>query len=84
MAFSADGQSAETRPASGNTVVDTVGAGDAFTSVTILGLMLDWSLQQTLERAQAFASAVVGVRGATVQDRDFYRPFIEQWELSAS
>jgi fructokinase len=84
VAFSADGQRAETRPAAGNTVVDTVGAGDAFTSVTILGLMRDWPLQQTLERAQAFASAVVGVRGATVQDRKFYRPFLEQWELSAS
>lgn len=84
VAFSSDGRSAETRPAPGHSVVDTVGAGDAFTSVTVLGLTLDWPLRQTLERAQAFASAVVGVRGATVQDRNFYRPFIEQWELSTS
>jgi fructokinase len=84
VAFSSDGQSAATRPGSGNTVVDTVGAGDAFTSVTILGLLRDWPLQQTLDRAQTFASAVVGVRGATVQDRDFYRPFIDQWELPAA
>ncbi len=75
---------AETRPASGNSVVDTVGAGDAFTSVIILGLVRGWPLQQTLDRAQAFASAVVGVRGATVQDPGFYRPFIDQWELPAS
>jgi len=84
IAFSADGQRAETRPASGNSVVDTVGAGDAFTSVIILGLVRGWPLQQTLDRAQAFASAVVGVRGATVQDPGFYRPFIDQWELPAS
>jgi len=84
VAFCADGQTAETRPAAGNSVVDTVGAGDAFTSVIILGLTRDWPLALTLERAQAFASAVVGVRGATVQDRTFYRPFIEQWELPAS
>jgi len=84
VAFSADGQTAETRPAAGNSVVDTVGAGDAFTSVIILGLTRDWPLALTLERAQAFASAVVGVRGATVQDRAFYQPFIEQWELPAS
>jgi fructokinase len=84
VAFSADGQRAETRPASGNAVVDTVGAGDAFTSVIILGLMRDWPLQQTLDRAQAFASAVVGVRGATIQDRNFYRPFIEQWGLAGA
>jgi fructokinase len=84
VAFSSDGQSAATRPGSDNRVVDTVGAGDAFTSVIILGLLRDWPLQQTLDRAQAFASAVVGVRGATVQDRDFYRPFIEQWGLAAA
>ena len=84
VAFSSDGQSAATRPGSGNAVVDTVGAGDAFTSVIILGLMRDWRLQQTLDRAQAFASAVVGVRGATVQDLNFYRPFIEQWGLSGA
>lgn len=83
-AFSSDGSSVETRPALRNRVVDTVGAGDAFTSVSILGLTLDWSLQQTLERSQAFASAIVGVRGATVQNQNFYRPFIEQWELSVS
>ena len=65
-------------------MVDTVGAGDAFTSVTILGLTLGWPIQKTLERAQAFASAVVGVRGATVQDKNFYRPFVVQWELPAS
>ena len=40
--------------------------------------------QQALDRAQTFASAVVGVRGATVQERDFYRPFIDQWELPAA
>jgi fructokinase len=34
-----------------------------------------------LERAQAFASAVVGVRGATVSDADFYRPYLESWGL---
>ena len=83
IAFAADGQTAEIRHASDNSVVDTVGAGDAFTSVIILGLMRDWPLALTLERAQAFASAVVGVRGATVQERAFYQPFIGQWELPA-
>jgi fructokinase len=82
LAFGADGRRVEVSPPAGNTVVDTVGAGDAFTSVTILGLTLGWPLQQTLERAQDFASAVVGVRGATVQERDFYRRFREQWKLA--
>lgn len=83
VAFTLDGQGAEVHPQDDVNVVDTVGAGDAFTSVVILGLLLDWPLQQSLERAQSFASALVGVRGATVQDRNFYRPFIQRWELSA-
>jgi len=62
-------------------VVDTVGAGDALTSVLVLGLQHGWSYSVTLERSQAFASAIVGHRGATVEAADFYRPFIEAWNL---
>lgn len=62
-------------------IVDTVGAGDAFSSVCMLGLCHGWTLQQMLERARDFAAAIVGVRGATVAERAFYKPFIEQWEL---
>lgn len=62
-------------------VVDTVGAGDAFTSVLLLGLHKDWSLQQIIDRAQQFASEVVGLRGATTHDKTFYQPFINRWSL---
>ena len=74
--LTADGARLQTRPSDRVEVVDTVGAGDALASVTILGLLRNWPLQQTLDRAQAFASAVVGVRGATVGDPAFYAPFI--------
>lgn len=63
-------------------VVDTVGAGDAFAAVLVLGLIAQWPLPTTLERAQAFAGAIVGRRGATVGDRAFYRSFFERWNLS--
>jgi fructokinase len=63
------------------TVVDTVGAGDAFASVLLLGINQDWPLQQAMERAQAFASALVGQRGATVQDTHFYQAFVDSWAL---
>lgn len=53
-------------------VVDTVGAGDAFSAVFILGLILGWSTEVTLERALEFAAAVCTVQGATVRDRGFY------------
>lgn len=56
-------------------VVDTVGAGDAFSAVFILGLILGWSIEVTLERALEFAAAVCTVQGATVRDRGFYSEF---------
>lgn len=62
--------------------VDTVGAGDAFASVMILGLVQQWPLKLTLQRAQDFASEIVGHRGATVSDKAFYRPFVEEWKLT--
>jgi fructokinase len=68
------------KPPESIAVVDTVGAGDAFSAVLLLGLSKQWPLETTLERAQAFACAVVGKRGATVADREFYRAFSEQWE----
>jgi fructokinase len=62
-------------------VVDAVGAGDGFASVLILGLIRNWPVQQTLDRAQAFASAIVGQRGATARDPGFYAPFLDDWRL---
>ena len=60
-------------------VVDTVGAGDSFSSVLLLGQYRNWPLQTSLLRAQQFASAVVGIQGATINDKEFYKPFIEEW-----
>ncbi|TCJ18491.1 carbohydrate kinase [Parasulfuritortus cantonensis] len=70
---------ATVRPAASGPVVDTVGAGDAFSAVLMLGLLAGWDLGASLQRAQSFASAIVGVRGATVADAAFYRPFLDAW-----
>lgn len=67
------------RPPAAAQVVDTVGAGDAFAALLLMGLSEQWTLETTLERAQAFASALVGKRGATIGDRAFYRAFSEKW-----
>jgi fructokinase len=69
-------------PEAATRVVDTVGAGDALTGVLMLGLLHGWSYPVMLERAQAFASAIVGHRGATVEAADFYQPYREAWSLS--
>jgi fructokinase len=81
FALGRHGDSASIAPGKGIQVVDTVGAGDAFASVAILGLLRGWPLGTTLERAQAFASAMIGVRGATVDDPCFYQPFRDGWGL---
>jgi len=73
-----DGVHQGTPPAQ-ESVVDTVGAGDAFSAVAICGLLRGWSARQTLHRALAFASRLCTVRGATVSDRDFYRAARDQW-----
>lgn len=80
--FSAGAEDCRVAPAAQVRVTDTVGAGDAFTSVVLLGLLRDWPLELLLQRAQQFASAIVGVRGATVHDAGFYQPFIREWGLS--
>jgi fructokinase len=80
-AWTSGGEKCIVRPGAGVRLVDTVGAGDAFTSVMILGIISRWTLPVTLERAQTFASLIVGQRGATVSDRDFYAPLLEAWDL---
>lgn len=76
-----EGTRHQAQPVGNLRIVDTVGAGDAFTSVAILGLILDWPPDAILERAQAFASAICEQRGATCKDRDFYRAFRDRWQL---
>jgi fructokinase len=80
-ALTSDGASFMVRPGGSIRFVDTVGAGDAFTAVTILGIISGWPLPEILERAQSFASLIVGRRGATVDERDFYEPLIQAWGL---
>jgi fructokinase len=62
-------------------VVDTVGAGDAFTAVCILGICKSWPTGLTLDRANAFAAAICGIRGAVPDSADFYTPFFKEWTL---
>jgi len=55
--------------------VDTVGAGDAFTAVFLHGLRMAMPIADIVSAAQDFASKVVGLRGATTLDRNFYRAY---------
>ncbi len=65
-------------------LVDTVGAGDAFSSVICLGLLQDWDHQATLDRAAAFAADVCGIRGATTTDFALYERHLAEWSKDTS
>lgn len=62
-------------------IVDTVGAGDGFSAVCILGMMRRWPVAVALRRADAFAGAICGIRGAIPDREDFYQPFFKEWNL---
>ena len=64
----------------GISVVDTVGAGDGFAAVYILGALRNWSMATTLVRANDFAAAICGIRGAIPNHDDFYQPFRLEWK----
>jgi fructokinase len=74
-----DGELLRVAPSARVPVVDAVGAGDAFASVLILGILSGWPRRETLDRAQAFASIVVGKRGATVRDPALYQSLRGAW-----
>jgi fructokinase len=69
------------KPQENISIMDTVGAGDAFSSILLLGLMNDWALHITMQRAQEFASAVVGKSGAITLDKNFYLTFRNKWNM---
>jgi len=64
-------------------IVDTVGAGDAFSAVFLFGQSQDWPLALTLARANAFAGAICGISGAVPADIGFYTPWIARWQTGA-
>jgi fructokinase len=78
--FGSDGGFVEAAPAPvPGALVDTVGAGDAFSAVFLLGRARDWPLEQTLVRANEFSGAVCAIAGAVPSSPHFYHPFIQRW-----
>jgi len=72
----ASGEFHHVAPDPSQALVDTVGAGDAFTAIYLHGILAGWSVPETLAAAQRFAGKVVSIRGATTSDADFYHDFI--------
>lgn len=80
MAISASEQHSA-HPAWVQDVVDTVGAGDAFSAVVMLGISRGWGQLLILQRATSFAAAICQQRGATAADVELYRRFMQEWGL---
>jgi fructokinase len=59
-------------------IQDTVGSGDAFSAIFLLGMQQGWSLATSLSRAHEFATAICAVRGAIGDDR-FYHHWQQRW-----
>jgi len=62
-------------------LVDTIGAGDAFSAVTILGLLHGWDAPTSLQRSLDFAARICAQRGATAADAALYKGYREAWGL---
>ncbi len=65
-------------------IVDTVGAGDAFSAAMILGSLRGWAPEVALRRADSLARAVCGFRGALPRRLSFYGRFLGAWENGGS
>lgn len=66
-------------PVKVDVLVDTVGAGDAFSAVILLGLLQGWPLKKTLQHALVFASHLCEVHGAVLPDKSYYESCLLQW-----
>ena len=60
-------------------VIDTVGAGDAFSAIFLLGKMRGWPLDLSLARANEFAGAICAIPGAVPRDLGFYDGWMRKW-----
>jgi fructokinase len=78
--FGAGGVTIDTRDTpSPPFVIDTVGAGDAFSAIFLLGRARGWPLALTLERANEFAGAICAIPGAVPRDLGFYDKWMTRW-----
>jgi len=57
-----------------SSIVDTVGAGDAYSSMLAIGIIKGWEPGRMLSMASRFASRICEIRGAIHRSREFYEP----------
>ncbi|RLB85259.1 MAG: hypothetical protein DRH24_02580 [Deltaproteobacteria bacterium] len=53
-------------------VVDTVGAGDAYTAILSIGYLSNWPPNRILKQATEFANSICKIKGAIPDEPNFY------------
>lgn len=59
-------------------IIDTVGAGDAFSAILSIGYLMGLPLQKINAVASEFAAAICGIEGALPTDDSFYNKYTEE------
>jgi fructokinase len=60
-----------------SSMVDSVGAGDAYSAMLVLGTIKGWEPDRMLTMASIFSSRICEIRGAVPEAREFYEPIKE-------
>ncbi len=63
-----------------SSIVDTVGAGDAYSAMLAVGTIKGWKPDKTLSMASMFASRICEIRGAIPKSQEFYEPIKEMFK----
>lgn len=67
------------RPKKNKRVIDTVGAGDAYSAVVALGYLKGWHIEKINYTASGFASDICTVKGALPSGDSVYERIIEEF-----
>jgi fructokinase len=57
-----------------SSIIDTVGAGDAYSAMLAAGILKGWEPARMLSMASMFALRICEIRGAIPESREFYKP----------
>lgn len=78
--YNSDGTFQEREGKTITKIKDTIGAGDAFSSIFTIGIILDWNDTQILKRAIDFSSEVCKLNGAIPDNVEWYFQFSDWFE----